>query len=286
MKLCVPSISIVWHPFTVYKHPEDLMTARFVFRPVGPFTKKLGERLLAPQRPVTVLDGFYPGGDFCGEALQHDCITIAAGGVTIMPFLSMLPSVLSWLSSSSSSTQTTKSITLHWVCLEKGLIQFVQQMYLESILLASTRELSESSDFKFIIKVLYHTGSDKAHTPLSKEALTIDNDKESMLPNMPSETGSVMSDIEMDDTNKMPENQPSDSIEHGQVDDGKTVKKGFDMELARMMPAKESVVWHNVPVFIALSAGIWIGYYIIFEWPGSRMGVYAATLAGIIAAVM
>jgi predicted ferric reductase len=125
-----------WHPFTVYKHPEDLMTVRFVFRPVGPFTKKLGGRLLAPQRPVTMLDGFYPGGDCCGEALQHDCIIIAAGGVTITPFLFMLLSVLSWLSSSS-STRTTKSITLHWVCHEKELIQFVQQMYLESILLAS-----------------------------------------------------------------------------------------------------------------------------------------------------
>ena len=134
-----------------------------------------------------------------------------------------------------------------------------------SFLPASTRELSKSSDFEFIIKV-YHTGSDKAHTPLSKEALTID--KESMLPNMPSETGSVMSDIEMDDTNKKPpENQPSDSIEHGQVDDGKTNKKGFDtMELARVVQARESVIWHNVPVFIALSASIWIGCYIIFEW--------------------
>ena len=271
VKLCVPSISIVWHPFTVYKHPEDPTTVRFLFRPVGPFTKKLRERLLAPQRPVTVLDGFYPGGDRCGEALQHDHVTIAAGGVAITPFLSMLPSVLSRLSSSS-GTRTTKSITLHWVCREKGLIQFVQQTYLESIL-ASARELSKSSDFKFVIKV-YHTGSDKAHTPPSKEALTIDDDKESMLPNMPSETGSVKSDIEMDDTVKEPENQPSDSIEHGQVDDGKTDKKGFDMELARMMPARESVVWRNVPVFVALSAGIWIGYYIIFEWYNYREFTY------------
>ena len=34
IKMCVPSISFIWHPFTVFKHPMDSNTVRILFRPV------------------------------------------------------------------------------------------------------------------------------------------------------------------------------------------------------------------------------------------------------------
>jgi hypothetical protein len=48
-------------------------TVRFRFRPVGPFTKELAERLTSTDvRPVTLVDGFYQGADKLEQALQHD----------------------------------------------------------------------------------------------------------------------------------------------------------------------------------------------------------------------
>jgi hypothetical protein len=42
VKLCVPIISVVFF------HPEDPKTLRFLFRPVGHFTKQLAKHLTAP----------------------------------------------------------------------------------------------------------------------------------------------------------------------------------------------------------------------------------------------
>lgn len=60
IKLCVPKISLVWHPFSVYKSygKEDDKTVRFLFRPVGPFTMQLAASLTSEERPVTLVDGF------------------------------------------------------------------------------------------------------------------------------------------------------------------------------------------------------------------------------------
>jgi Ferric reductase like transmembrane component/FAD-binding domain len=66
IKLCAPSLSLVWHPFTVYHHPSDPSTLRMLFRPIGPFTKALRALLLdQTKRPVTLIDGFYRGSDHC-----------------------------------------------------------------------------------------------------------------------------------------------------------------------------------------------------------------------------
>ena len=97
VKMCVPQISVVWHPFTVYGNPIDPTTLRILFRAVGPFTKQLYSRLLAPDRPVTMLDGFYRGGDHSQDALRHDHVSIVAGGVAITPFFSMIHTLLKLL---------------------------------------------------------------------------------------------------------------------------------------------------------------------------------------------
>jgi hypothetical protein len=66
VKLCAPGISAVWHPFTVYSHPNDPTTMRMMIRPIGQFTTKLRLALVdTTKRPVTLIDGFYHGSDHC-----------------------------------------------------------------------------------------------------------------------------------------------------------------------------------------------------------------------------
>jgi predicted ferric reductase len=130
VKLCVPKISLVWHPFTVYKHQADPSTIRFMLRPTGPFTTELAR--LMPERPITILDGFYRGGDRCLQALQHDHVTIVTGGVAITPFLSMIPAILQALREQEDNF--LKKIDFHWSCREAGLEAFVVQEYLNDII--------------------------------------------------------------------------------------------------------------------------------------------------------
>jgi predicted ferric reductase len=153
VKLCVPKISVVWHPFTFFAHPKDPTTLRFLCRPVGPFTKKLAEHLTGPTRPVTILDGFYAGANRCNEAQLHDHVTIVAGGVAITPFLSMIPCLIMDLSSNGTSSSYTKSISLHWACREKGLLSYVSKNYLFFF-----QAQARAADIAFDITI-YHTGA-------------------------------------------------------------------------------------------------------------------------------
>jgi predicted ferric reductase len=153
VKLCVPKISVVWHPFTVFAHPKDPTTLRFLCRPVGPFTKKLAEHLTGPTRPVTILDGFYAGANRCNEAQLHDHVTIVAEGVAITPFLSMIPCLIKDLSPNGTSSSYTKSISLHWACREKGLLSYVAKNYLFFF-----QAQARAADIAFDITI-YHTGA-------------------------------------------------------------------------------------------------------------------------------
>jgi predicted ferric reductase len=110
VKICVPELSLVWHPFDVYTAPSisddgpasrDGSTLRLLFRPVGPFTKGLARSLTSTRHasraapPATVLvDGLYGGAEKCRQALRHDCVTLVAGGVAVTPYLSLLPALL------------------------------------------------------------------------------------------------------------------------------------------------------------------------------------------------
>lgn len=71
VKLCVPSISLVWHSFTVYKHPADSRTVRFLVGPVGPFTETLVARLSYTALPIAICDGFYRS----ATASMRPCLT-------------------------------------------------------------------------------------------------------------------------------------------------------------------------------------------------------------------
>jgi predicted ferric reductase len=170
VKICVPQISLVWHPFDVYMAPPQVgkttssTTVRFIFRPVGPFTQKLAERLTtlsdANRKPLTLLvDGFYRGADKCEQALQHDCVTLVAGGVAITPYLSMLPALFQRISMNKDDQKVkTKTIVLHWVCRESGLCTFVVQNYLHRILKCAQAYLVHRPDIEVKVHI-YVTGS-------------------------------------------------------------------------------------------------------------------------------
>jgi predicted ferric reductase len=161
VKLCAPSISLVWHPFTVYKHPRDPTTLRILVRPVGPFTKQLALRWEQERHTVTLVDGFYQTGNRCLEALQHDHVTVICGGIAITPFLSFIPNLLHLISTKVKNGEEiiTKTLTLHWACRESGLAQYVLDNYLHGMKLAA-----DAVGFEFDVFV-YNTGGRYAKRP-------------------------------------------------------------------------------------------------------------------------
>lgn len=264
VKVCVPSISLVWHPFTVYQQQADPTTVRFMFRPVGSYTKQLANLLVqeTTTRPVVVMDGFYRGGDRSNEALQHDHVIIAAGGVAISPFLSMIPSLLHKLKSGEDGT---KSLVLHWVCREAGLIQFVQTQYLEPMM-----KLAQASSIDFAIHV-HHTGTttkenlDELETLVDAEKGVEPDDDVSAVETDENTPSCTTEELSVDWSDK----QPEEELNIEEWSDELPVEansKGLPMEPARVMPGRESSVWRNIPLFAVVSFGIWVGYCIIFDW--------------------
>jgi predicted ferric reductase len=276
VKLCVPKISIVWHPFTVYKHRSDPETVRFLFRPAGPFTKKLAECLASPTtRPVSLVDGFYRGADRCEQALQHDYVAVVAGGVAITPFLSMIPGLLSRLKSLSVSS--TKSVVLHWVCREKGLSTFVVETYLKDMM-AMARAVT-GKDIKLRIKI-HQTA--KLKYPEPTEELW---GEDTMVPQGEKfSTGSKDTSNSSTEIHQSGKNQHLDNAERSTSDELNDTKDGsvpsgsedecpskdesvlgHHMEVSHMMPGRFDYIQWNIPLFVAISVPSWITFWYIFQ---------------------
>jgi predicted ferric reductase len=272
VKLCVPKISVVWHPFTVFAHPNDPTTLRFLCRPVGPFTKQLAKHLTAPTRPVTILDGFYAGANRCNEALLHDHVTIVAGGVAITPFLSMIPSLINEVSSNGTHSSYTKSISLHWACREKGLLSHIGKNYLTlfqtqaraagisfDITIYNTgakpvedceNAFDKTSEFDLSLKDSSRTRSENASQSLAADSLSDSNDGER-------EGVSDIQGNEDNDTHNMDSKIAGDKFFKEQL--------GFPMELGRMMPARFSKLCSNIPLFVAFNIAVWPTYIVLHK---------------------
>lgn len=251
VKLCVPGISVVWHPFTVFKHPSDSLSVRFLFRPVGPFTKKLATALEATPRPVTILDGLYSVGNYAVDALHHDYVLVVAGGVAVTPFLSLIPNLLGRLQEAhqAGNAPKTRTIVLHWVCREVGLIEYILHNYLQPVIV----QAQKVKDVAFEIHV-HRTGSKEE----DKSLVAACDDTEELQD--ASENTEELQDI--------PENVSSSESSGTSVNNDvmSAQNKGFAMELARMMPGRYGQVWRNVPLFLALTFLIWIGQWIYFHF--------------------
>lgn len=166
VRLCVPEISQVWHPFTVYSHNGDPNSLKITFRCIGPFTRKLSNRLSLSkssgvQYPKILVEGYYGTDDHLSHALGHDKVIIVAGGIGIVSYISLINSICSAAMKASSPTDTngmhsdpdfqTKTLVLHWVCRDEGLIKFMLNRYLEI-----DKESISITGFSFNISI-HHT---------------------------------------------------------------------------------------------------------------------------------
>ena len=249
VKVCVPKHSLVWHPFTVFRLASDPTTVRLIFRPVGPFTETLAQSLLEDIKPRVLVDGFYRGGDRVLDALQHDQVTILAGGVAITPFLSMVPMLLSRMKSKES--QKCRSICFHWIVRELGLKNYIQQTYLDKF-------VDAANESGIVLRINIHlTGSCKDDA--------MDN-------------GMKLCDDDNDDdtASKSNKNVPvkkSESLEIAEASDENRLPKsrlGAAMEVGRLMPARHKKVSRNIPYTMAFSLTLWLCYEVIFAWYQSR----------------
>jgi NAD(P)H-flavin reductase len=275
-----PKISVVWHPFTVFSHPEDPTTLRFLCRPVGPFTTQLAKHLNAPTRPVTILDGFYAGANRCSEALLHDHVTIVAGGVAITPFLSMIPSLIQEISSEITHHPIyTKGISLHWACREDGLLSYISKNYLTVF-----QKQARAAGISFEITI-YHTGAKRISGKDCENALddtvgldtSLKDGSHSSFDNVPRSSsvsgsfGESDSKVDEETDNDVRSNtdiasQHKDSSVRTDNDDKATsAPQGFAMELGRMMPARFTKWYWNMPVLVAFNIPIWCAIIVIYK---------------------
>ncbi|KAL7558547.1 hypothetical protein ACA910_015749 [Epithemia clementina (nom. ined.)] len=298
VKLCVPSISLVWHPFTVFKNNSDPTTVRFLFRPVGPFTKKLAAGLEQDCPPVTIMDGFYQTGNRCLEALQHDHVTIICGGVAITPFLSMIPSVLKAVSSKLSSRSVrTKKLVLHWACREHGLMKYVVENYLMSMKCAADL-------IKFDLEIILHQTGGKINSLDVDESKKLSDELQEMTqelsfrteptedfldelkegatvkstsssePSAPSsqDSSSASSVNEKGEASSTHEESDSHTSSSGNKNEeeaeppAEQESLGHSMELGRFMPGKDKKMWQNIPAFLAIGGSIWLYFFIIWYY--------------------
>jgi len=155
VRICVPEISLMWHPFTVAS--TDPTNLKILFRKYGTFTTKLYKRLRevgdadgigmgfenedaiqinrrnkssAPSTrlpPIILVDAYYGGGvDWATRVLEHDNVLLVAGGIGVTPFLSLL-SLLhqSIVNCPGSKSLSTKHVEFHWYSRDEGLIRHV-----------------------------------------------------------------------------------------------------------------------------------------------------------------
>jgi len=208
-RVCVPSISAIWHPFSVMIKAKNTNDTRFTdnfhanpttsctvdscneqeisntdpfvlseteeqehcnghalkddyeviifFRSVGPFTKAWANSLLTSTiasnedsesdrisyTKTLLLDGFYPGAFPIPKILRHhDTLFLVAGGVGIVPFVSVLQSWFHYrkqefiqqqrqnyheqrgheITSSPDNNPLPRKIVVYWCCREPGLV--------------------------------------------------------------------------------------------------------------------------------------------------------------------
>lgn len=271
IKLCVPKISVVWHPFTVYNHPNDATTMRMLFRPIGPFTKALRSRLLdANERPVTLIDGFYRGNDHVQQALMcHDHVTIVAGGVALTPFLSMIFAILRGLQANSTTstdtadakkeTPTLRSLTLVWSCREAGLLSFIKYTYLNDM----ASMASSIPEFVFKIKIHFTGGKTLNPSTTSVQDPSAEISRSSNEEEITSED--PFDEKEANEVAKQMMDDIADPKEEDLSMNNPVASKGHTMELARMMPARFSSIKWNIPYFFAFSTSVWLAFHIMFS---------------------
>jgi NAD(P)H-flavin reductase len=135
VKLSAPLISQVSHPFTISTVPGQNNQLRLIFRATGNFTGQLAKGLFHPlhETPNIYLDGYLGSPDRVAQVLSHDAVALVAGGIGITPYLSLLHNIHSELSKRGHGFPINK-LTLHWICRDASLIEYVTSEYFEPLL--------------------------------------------------------------------------------------------------------------------------------------------------------
>lgn len=154
--LQVPSLSLVAHPFTVNIVPGQANRMRMLVRQVGPFTTQLVDLLESSSTRQDETSSFTEEKKECcdiesqstfislpkmhinlygtsslrsKQIYHHDSALIIAAGIGITPYLSLMMKI----AASSEANCSLKSVTLHWVCRDAGLVRFVHEHYFAAI---------------------------------------------------------------------------------------------------------------------------------------------------------
>ena len=189
VRICIPSISLLWYPFTVIEQtPIETAKGQTAFRctvllgTVGYFTKSLWKKfhdlqtgidmVVASQKkvasssdgnnedkkqqrqPLVLVDGFYSGAtDWIKDAMSHDSLLIAAGGTGVTPFLAFLPQILSLVNNPASDNAPIVSFL--WCCRDEALIRHVVKAYL--LPLVERAQKSKQSSGAKLRLMIYNT---------------------------------------------------------------------------------------------------------------------------------
>jgi len=153
VKLSVPSISAISHPFTVNRvmtRRKQGHQMRIIFRATGQFTRSLSKMVLDPSAtgtsvsegtilaPHMVMDGFYGQSNLVEKVLGYDVAVIVAGGVGVTPYMSLLSDLSSPEDAEGTADDSSlglgdanpkQSVELHWICRDLALIDYVKKEY-------------------------------------------------------------------------------------------------------------------------------------------------------------
>ena len=122
VKVSVPMISRISHPFTINKVPGQSKQLRIIFRVTGKFTHQLAEQIQHQHVPIYI-EGYFGTQLRLSQILQHDVVVIVAGGIGITSYLSVLGDLR--------HGGKTKEVILHWICRETELVDYVKREYFD-----------------------------------------------------------------------------------------------------------------------------------------------------------
>jgi predicted ferric reductase len=238
IKLLVPELSAVSHPFSVNTVPGQSNRIIIVFRITGPFTRQLANQLLngsSPssgiKMPILHADGYYGSPSRVSQVLSHDVVAIVAGGIGITPYLSLLNTVYSKLSHQSHLYQT-RAVYLHWICRDESLIDYITREYFDPLL----QKTNDAAGFQ--IRIIIH-----------RTAMVASETKRVYPPLADMESQNPSGDRQL----------VSESIQENSLGSG-----GVPFTPSRFAPGSKKSYIGNLPSFLSFSAIAWIGLVVVW----------------------